>query len=75
MMTNNVNYEMAWRFLKKLVGQFKRTQTNNAKDKTENAFDRNYSKGRADMAGIILEEMLCMEEGIADALRGDEGDE
>lgn len=71
----DMNYEMAWRFLKKLVGQFKRTQTNNAKDKTANAFDRNYSKGKADMAGIILEEMLCMEEGIAEFMRGEKADE
>ena len=64
----DMNYEMAWRFLKKLVGQFKRTQTNNAKDKTASVSDRNYTKGGADMAGIILEEMWCIE-------KGDEADE
>lgn len=74
-MSNDVNYEMAWRFLKKLIGQFRKTHANNAKDKTESASDRSYSKGGEDMAGIILEEMGCMEEGIAEFMRGEKADE
>lgn len=75
MINGDVNYEMAWRFLKKLVEQFKSTHANTAKDKTENAIDRNYSKLAAHITGIILEKMECMEEGIADAMRGQEADE
>lgn len=72
---SEVNYEIAWRFLKKLVGQFKKTRANNAADKAANSCSQYFSKGGENMARIILEEMECMEEGIAEFIRGEKADE
>lgn len=72
---SEVNYEMTWKFLKKLVGQFKKAKSRTAKDKTVSALGRNYAKGAATMAEIVLEEMECMEEGIAEFMKGEKADE
>ena len=72
---SEVNYEMAWRFLKKLVEQFKESDAYIAQSTAENFLEQHHAIGRAYMARLILEEMGCMEEAIADAMRGDEGDE
>lgn len=72
---SDVSYETAWKFLKKLVGRFKELYARIAQIDAENSSDHHQSMGKEYMAGLILEEMECMEEGIADAMRGDDGDE
>ena len=69
---SEVNYEIAWRFLKKLVGQFKELYARIAQIDAENSSDYHQSMGKEYMAGLIFEEMECMEKGIDDAMRGDE---
>lgn len=74
MMSNDVNYETAWKFLKNIIAQYKKSQTYAMKSSSDvSEFDQ--AKGKVFMADMILEDMECMEEGIADAMRGDEGDE
>lgn len=74
-MNNNVNYETAWRFLKNIIEQFRESDAYIAQSSAENSSEHHHAIGRAYRASLILEEMECMEEGIADAMRGDEGDE
>lgn len=74
-MSNNVNYEMAWRFLKNIIEQFRESDACIAQSTAENSSEHHHAIGRAYRASLILEEMECMEEGIADALRGQEADE
>ncbi|WP_288554130.1 hypothetical protein [uncultured Levyella sp.] len=71
---SEVNYETAWRFLKSLIEQLRESQTFVAQN-APNASEFDQAKGKTFMAEMILEEMECMEEGIADAMRGDEGNE
>lgn len=72
---SEVNYETAWRFLKSIIEQFKESHACIAQSTAENSSEHHQALGREYMAGLILEEMGCMEEGIADAMRGDDGDE
>lgn len=73
-MNNDVNYEMAWKILKNIIEQFKESHARIAQSTAENSSDRHQALGREYMAWLILEEMECIEEGIA-AMRGDEDDE
>ena len=72
---SEVNYETAWKFLKKIVWQFKKSQVCILQSSAENSSEHHQAKGEVFMADKILEDMECMEEGIADAMKGDEGDE
>lgn len=73
-MNNDVNYETAWKFLKNIIAQYKKSQTYVMKSSSDvSEFDQ--AKGMEYMAGLILEDMECMEEGIADAMRGEKADE
>lgn len=74
-MNNNVHYETAWRFLKSIIEQFKESHSCIARIAAENSSEHHQALGREYMAGLILGEMECMEEGIADAMRGQEADE
>ena len=73
-MSNGVGYEMAWKILKNIIEQLKKSQIYAARSASVRVSERDRAQGRAFMADIILEEMDYMEEGIA-AMRGDEADE
>lgn len=76
-MSNNVNYETAWRFLKNIIEQLNESKTHDAQTPRmfSNVSEFDKAKGMAFMTAIILEQMERIEEGIADAMRGQEGDE
>lgn len=67
-MNNDVGYEMAWRLLKNIIEQFKDAQTFVAQD-APNASEFDRAKGKTYMAAVILKQMKCIEEGLADAMR------
>lgn len=71
---SDVSYETAWKALKNIIEQLKESQTFVAQN-APNASEFDQAKGKTFMAEMILEEMECMEEGIADAMRGQEADE
>lgn len=67
---SDVNYETAWRFLKNIIEQFKESHARVVQSTAENTSAHHQALGREYMAWLILEEMECMEKGIADAMRG-----
>ena len=70
----DVNYDTAWKFLKNIIEQYKKSQTHAVRSASDfSEFDQ--AKGKVFMADMILEDMERIEEGIADAMRGDEADE
>ena len=73
-MSNDVSYEMAWKFLKNIIAQYKKSKTYAMKS-SWNVSEFDQATGKVLMADMILEDMECMEEGIADAMKGDDGDE
>ena len=72
---SDANYEMAWELLKNIIEQFGESHAFIAQSTAENSSKHHQAIGREYMAGLILEEMEHMEEGIANPMRGDEADE
>lgn len=65
-MSNNVDYKMAWGFLKNTIEQIKESDGRIADSAAENSLEQHQAIGRAYMAELILEEMEYMEGGFGE---------